>query len=144
MLERLVVPVESAARLGCRDEQAEEHRAEERVVLGRMRSGVGAGEDRRGGLAGELVERETSVFTRPQQRLALLDERTHERAQLVQRRPLPLDVLLERERQLGALLELPAENDEGPEDEAAQERIEMRRAHGHVFPRTRPGPAVLS
>ncbi len=45
-----------------------------------------------------------------------------------------LDVLLEGERQLGALLELAPENDERSEDEAPEERVQVRRAHGHTFP----------
>ncbi len=46
-VERVVVPVESAARLGGGDEQAEQHGAEQGLVLRRSRPGVGAREDRR-------------------------------------------------------------------------------------------------
>ena len=49
-LERGVVPVEATARLGGRDQQREQHGAEERLLLGRSRPGVRAREDRRGRL----------------------------------------------------------------------------------------------
>ena len=69
MLERIVVPVESSTRLGGGDDEPEQHRAEQRVVLGRVRAGMGACEDRRSGLAGELVESEASIFARTQDRM---------------------------------------------------------------------------
>jgi DNA-binding transcriptional ArsR family regulator len=40
-------------------------------------------------------------------------------------------VLLEGKRQLGPFLELAAEDDECAEDESSEERVEVRRAHGH-------------
>ncbi|MEX2613208.1 MAG: hypothetical protein WD380_06505, partial [Gaiellaceae bacterium] len=91
------------------------------------------GENRSSRLATQLFERKTSVLAATQDRLALFDERTNERPKLVQSRALPLDMLLEGERQLGALLEIPPEDDEGTEDEATQQWIEMRRTHGHDF-----------
>ena len=84
-----------------------------------------AREDRRSGLPAQLLDREPRVVARAQKRLALLDERAHERPQLVQRRAPPLDVLLERERELGAVLELAPEHDERPEREPAEQRIQM-------------------
>ena len=72
----------------------------------------------------------------------------HERPKLVQSGPLPLDVLLEGERELGALLELAPEDDERAEGEATKQRIEMRRASGHGFgyvpgrPTPAPAPSV--
>ena len=138
-LEGVVVPVEAAARLGGRDEEPEEDGAEERVVLGRTRARVGLREDRGSGLAPQLLEGEQRVLARAQHRFALLDERAHEWSQLVERGPGALDVLLERERQLRALLEVPPEHDEGAEGEATEERVQMRRAHGHRFP-LRGGP----
>jgi hypothetical protein len=92
---------------------------------------VGVGEDRRGRLAPELLEREASVLSSAQQRLALLDVGADERTELVQGRAVTLYVLLERERKVAALLELPSEHDEGAERETAQQRIEMRRANSH-------------
>ena len=127
MLERLVVPVEAAARLRGSDQQPEENGAEERLVLARPRPRMGAREDRRGRLAPKLLDCESRVVPRPQHRLALLDERTHERTELVQRRPAALDVLLEREGKLGSLLELAPEHDERAEDESTEERVEVRR-----------------
>jgi hypothetical protein len=59
---------------------------------------VRAREDGGRGLALQLLHRQPRVLARPEQGLALLDERAHERAQLVQRRPSTLDVLLEGER----------------------------------------------
>ena len=91
-------------------------------------------EDRSRGLAPELFDGECRILPAAQQRFPLLDERSHERVQLVQRRPAPLHVLLEGEGKLRALLELPAEHDERAEDEAPEQRIEMGRAHGHRFP----------
>jgi hypothetical protein len=143
MLERLVVPVEAPARLGRRDEQAEEDCPEERVVLARAGTRVGMGEDRRGRLAPELLYGDKRVLACAKDGLPLLDERAHERLQLVQGRAAALDVLLERERQLGALLQLAPEDDEGPEDEAAEKRIEVRRSHGHAsgYEARDPSPA---
>jgi hypothetical protein len=43
-----------------------------------------------------------------------------------------LNVLLEGERELGAFLQLATEDDERSEDETSKERIEVRRAYGHV------------
>ena len=104
---------------------------------------MGLREDRRRRLARELLEREPGVLAPAQQRLALLDEAADERAELVERRPAALDVLLEGERELGALLELAAEHDERAEDEATEERVEMGRAHGHGFPYAAGGASPL-
>ena len=116
-LEGDVVPVEAAAALGRRDQEREQHGAEERLLLRRARPGVGAREDRRGGLAQKLVERQERVFASCQLVRARLDERAHERPVLVERRPRALEVLFERERELVALLERAAEEDERAETE---------------------------
>jgi len=97
-----------------------------------MRASVGVSENRSRRLAAELVEGEARVIPRPQEWLTIFDERPNERPELVQSRTFPLNMLFECERQLGAFLELAAENDERPEDETAQEWIEMGRTHGHV------------
>ena len=130
-LERLVVPVEAAARLGRRDEQPEQDGAKERVLLARAGARMSSREDRGRRLSTELFDRKRHVVTHPEQRLPLLDERAHERPELVQRRPLSLGVLLEREREVGALLQLAPEHDERAEDESSEQRVEVRRAHGH-------------
>ena len=132
-LERLVVPIEAAARVRGRHEEPEEHCPEERIVLGRPGSRVGLGEDSGRRLACELLERETRVLSSTQERLTVLDERADERAQLVQCRALALDVLLEGERKVCSLLELPTEHDESAEDETTEEWVQMRSAHSHDF-----------
>jgi hypothetical protein len=86
---------------------------------------MSASEDRCGGLASQLVESQTRVVAGAQHRLPLFDEGSDERAQLVQSRAFPLDVLVERERQLSALLEVSAEDDERTEREPTQEWMEM-------------------
>jgi hypothetical protein len=53
--------------------------------------------------------------------------------QLVEGRPSTLDVLLEGEREVGALLELASEDDERAQDEPTKERVQMGGAHGHAF-----------
>src|SRR5581483_9118568 len=60
---------------------------------------------------------------------ARLDEAAHERAVLVERRLPVRRVLLERERELAAAVELADEDGEGAEAEAAERVVEMRRAH---------------
>jgi hypothetical protein len=89
-------------------------------------------EDRSSRLAAKLLDGEPNVLASSQHRLALLDERTNERAQLVQRGPASLNVLLEGEREIPTLLQLAPEHHERSEDEPAKERVEMRCAHGHV------------
>src|SRR6185436_5226904 len=131
-VERLVVPVEPAAALRGRDQEAEEDGSEERLVLTRTCARVRAREDRRGRLSAELLERQPGVLAGGKLVLAWLDERANEWLELVQRRPAALDVLFEGERELGALLELTPEQDERPEREPAEERIEMGCAHGHA------------
>ena len=130
-LERIVVPVEPAARLGGRHEQPEQHRAEQRIVLGRARPCVRTGEDRRGGLAPQLLEREQRVLAAAEPRLALLDEAAHERAILVQRGPVALDVLLERERKRLAVVDLAHQKGERAEHEAPERMVEVRRTNCH-------------
>ena len=92
-----------------------------------------SGEDPRCGLPEELLDRERRVLPAAEHGLAQLDERTHERTKLVQGRALPLDVLLEGERKLRALFELPPEDDESAEDEATEQGVQVRRAHDHGF-----------
>ena len=106
-VERVVVPVEATARLGGRDEQPEQDGAEERLVLGRSWACMGAGEDPGCRLALQLLERDQRVLPAPKPGSPLLDERAHERAVLVQRRPTCVLVLDERDGQLGAFVQLP-------------------------------------
>lgn len=90
------------------------------------------GEDRSRRLAPKLVDGDARILSGAQCGLALLDEGANQGSELVQRGPSALDVLLEGERKLGAFLELATEDDERSEDETSKERVEMRRAHGHV------------
>ena len=131
-IERVVVPVESSARLGGGDEQAEQDGAEERLVLGRSRPGVGAREDRRSRLALQLLDRDQRIGPAAQARRPLLDERAHERAVLVQRRAARVLVLDEGHRQLGPVIELAEQEREGAEREAAKGKLELRSANGHA------------
>ena len=66
-VERLVVPVEAAARLGDADQEVDEHRPEQRVVLGRLAARVRTRVDPGGGLARELLERD-QASSRPRSR----------------------------------------------------------------------------
>src|SRR5215831_19970140 len=75
VFERLVVPVETAAGLGCQDEETEENGAEERVLLACARTCVRVREDRGRRLALQLLEREPRVLPPSQYRLALVDVR---------------------------------------------------------------------
>ena len=72
-------------------------------------------------------------------RRALLDERAHERPVLVERRAAGVLVLDERDRQLGAVVELAEEVREGAEHEAAEGRVEMRSARSHAYGLRAPG-----
>jgi hypothetical protein len=130
-LERIVVPVEATTSLGGRHEQPEQDRAEERIVLARIRPCVRPGEDRRRGLALKLLERDQRVLAAAQPPLARLDEAAYERAIFVQRRPVALDVLFERERKWLAVVHLAHQEGERAEDEAPERVVEMRRAGGH-------------
>ena len=130
-IERVVVPVEPSARLGGRDEQAEEHGAEQRLVLGRARPGVGAREDRRGRLALQLLDRDQRVGAVSQAGRPLLDERAHERAVLVERRAARMLVLDEGDGQLGSVIELAEQERERAEREAAKSKLELGSANGH-------------
>ena len=93
---------------------------------------MGAREDRRGRLALQLLERDQRVVAAAQPRRALLDERAHERAVLVQRRPARVLVLDERDRQLGAVVQLAQQERERAEHEAAEGELELRSANGHA------------
>jgi hypothetical protein len=60
-VEGVVVPVEPAARFGNPEQQVDEHRSEQGVVLGGVAPGMGAGVDPRGRLARELLQRDHRV-----------------------------------------------------------------------------------
>jgi len=73
---------------------------------------VGAREDPGGRLVLQRGERLEGVLAPGQPVGPRLDERADERAVLVERRPVGRDVLGKGDRQLGTLLELPAELEE--------------------------------
>ena len=83
-----------------------------------------AREDARGRLALQVRDGFAHVVARVEPVGVGLDEAAHERAVLVERRATVVAVLLERERQIGAV-----ERRERTEAEAAQRVVEMRRAH---------------
>ena len=91
-----------------------------------------AREDRRSRLALQLLDRDQRIGSAAQARRPLLDERPHERAVLVQRRPARVLVLDERHRQLGPVVELTEQEREGAEGEAAESKLELRSANGHA------------
>ena len=98
------MPVEAAAPLRGPGQHRDENRAKERLVAGVADPRVGAREDRRRGLPLQIVDRVARVRQPPQRRRLLLDEAAHERPVLVERRPFPGRMLLERERDLRAAL----------------------------------------
>ena len=77
-------------------------------------------EDRSSRLPPEFLHGQSRILAVAEDQLALLDESADERTELVQSRPASLDVLFEREREIDAFLELPPEDDERAEDEAAK------------------------
>jgi len=109
-----------------------------------VHAGVRARKDRRRRFSTELVQGEARVIPRAQKWLAIFDERPNERPELVEGGTFALNMLLESKRQLGAFLELTPEDDERPEDEPAQGRVEMRRTYGHLSPYATNRPPPLS
>lgn len=119
MVERIVMPVESAAGLSNPYEQVEADGSVERLAPAPPR--VGMREHRCGGLALKFSEREVRVRRLPQKRGVLLDEPPHERAVLVERRAALSPVLLEEERERALLrLKFPGEPRECSEREPAE------------------------
>ena len=131
-IERLVIPVESAAGFGRRDEEAHENGAEQRLVLGGLPPDMGSREDRRRRLASQLLERDQGIVPAAQPRGALFDERSDERPVLVEGRAGPMLVLDERDGEVGAVVELAEQERERSEDEASQGRVEVWSSRGHV------------
>ena len=98
-------------------------------------------EDRGRRLAAKLLDGEPRVLARAQDRLALLDERADERTQLVQRTARAAATCSSNANGSSApsSSSRPSTTNDA-EDEAAEERVEMRRAHGHDS-RYAPGAA---
>lgn len=95
-VERVVVPVEAAARTGNAQQEVEQDGAEERLVLRRVTTRVRSGVDGGSGLASKLLERDQRVVAIPETAGSRLDELADERSVLVERRPVAALVLLER------------------------------------------------
>ena len=88
-----------------------------------------AREDRGRRLAPELLQGDRCVLAPLELRAARLDVRRDERPVLVERGPARSSVLLERERDLRALLDLLREEAERAEAERAQDTVQRRRLH---------------
>ena len=86
-VEGVVVPVEAAARLGDVGHERQQDGSEERVLGLGVR--MSTGEDRRGRLAAERLERDRRVAAAEQPSAASLDEAADERPVLVERRAVP-------------------------------------------------------
>ena len=124
-LEAGVLPVEAATRIGEGGDEREEDAAGERLLLVGTTAGVGTGEDAGGRLTQQLLDRDARVLEVEQAGLALLHVVAHQRAQLVERGLAVRGVLLERERDLVALADVPVEQREGAETEAPQGVLEQ-------------------
>jgi hypothetical protein len=118
--ERAVIPVESAATLGGADEERDEDAAIDGATFVSDVSFVRAGEDSRSRFAQQIRDGVLDIDACEQSLRARLDEAAHERAVLVERRATVGAVLLEREREVDAVLEVPREDREGAEAEAAE------------------------
>ena len=94
-------------------------------------------EDARRRLAQQIGHGVLDVDPREEPLRACLDEPAHERPVLVERRPAVRAVLLEGEREIGAVLEVAGEDGEGTEAEAAERVVEVRRAHPALLRRRR-------
>src|SRR5262249_48786280 len=98
---------------------------------------VRVGEDPRRRLAQQVGHGVLDVDPREEPLGPRLDEATHERPVLVERRSAVGAVLLEGGGGVGAVLELPREDGEGAEAEAAKRVVEVRRAHPALLRRRR-------
>src|SRR5207245_7054674 len=114
-------------------EQREQDAGEEPVVVRRARTCMRAREDRRRRLALEVVDRDARVLATREPVRTNLDERADERTVLVQRRPVERRVLLEGERDVGAVVDVPEQSAKGAEAEAAERAIQVRSTHGTGF-----------
>ena len=100
------------------------------------------GEDPRRRLALQVAHRLADVVPGEEPVGASLDEAPNERPVLVERGTSVGSVLLERERQIGAGVEILVERGERAEAEVPKGVVEMRRAHRN-FLTTRSAPSLL-
>jgi hypothetical protein len=124
--EGSIVPVEPAARFRGRPEKRDEDRAAKSLVLADPFVGMRAREQASRRLLLESGERFLSVIPVRQPPAALLDEGADEGPVLVQSRPVRARVLLERDGDVGPVLELERELEEGAEAKSAQGAVELR------------------
>ena len=94
------------------------------------------------GSRAQRLDREPRVLSAREALRPRLHELPDERPVLVQRRAPGAFVLLEGERQLGAVAEVAVEDGEGAQTEGAQRVVEVRRAdaHGGAYDPGAPGP----
>src|SRR5439155_25448810 len=109
-------------------EQRHQDRPAERLVLPDPLARVRPREDPRSRLVLERRERIVRIVSAAKSLGAHLDEGGDERAVLVERRSIRPAVLFQRDGDLGALLELEAEIEEGAQAEGAKRAEERRRA----------------
>jgi hypothetical protein len=101
-------------------------------------------EDPRGGLVLERGERLLRIVPTAEAVGTGLDERANQRTVLLERGPVRAGVLLERDRDVRARLQVPAELEEGTETKGPQgvEEIRGAKAGGHAHPRYAPRGSV--
>ena len=139
MVEDCVVPIEAAAALGDVGQERKQDRAHEGAAVAFVPAGVSACVNRRGRLALQLLEGHEGIGQRGEPARARVHVVADERPVVVER-SLPAVVLLEREGDLGAAIDLPREERKTPDREETKRAIQVRSAHGHELP-LRPRPA---
>ncbi len=125
-LEGCIVPVEAAACLCGRDEQAEQHGPEQRLVLRDTSARVRTGEDGGGRLAAELLQGDRRVLAAAEPGCVSFGERVDKRPILVQCGAAGMLVLDERDRELAALVQLAQQERERAERESVQGVMQLR------------------
>ena len=127
-VERAVVPVEAAAAFGGTHEERHEHRTVERAGFVAARV-VCSRKDPCGRLTLQVGDGLAHIVAREEPFGARFHEAAHERAVFVQRRPPVRPMFLEREREVGAQVEILVERGERTEAKTAQRVVEMGSAH---------------
>src|SRR5262249_8616874 len=112
-------------------QERQEHAAEQRLIFTRARTSMCAREDRRRRLTHQLLDRELRVGALPQGVRPMVDEGLDQRAVLVQCGLRIRGVLLERELELLAAVDVPEQGAESPETERPERGVELRSTHNH-------------
>ena len=113
-------------------EQRHQHRADQGSVVASFATRVRPREDRRRGLAAQLLEHAQRIRKGRETPGTRLDVAAYERPVLVER-ALAAVVLLEGELKLGAGFDLLRQQREACEPEEAQRAVEVRSAYGHAL-----------